>query len=192
MHCALHTHFPGHWTSSCMYHFNSLLEHTALQPFRHKELVAHIAISVLPGTHLYLSWLNWSTWGEVPCPRINIECQTTMCQSWEERSMKILHQAGIDLPLQAAAIAKRYSTSCATSLYKECWQCDIILAYMYKYSDWSRKVLTYFRNWSITIYGLVLSRRHCRMTNICVCTAYPSRHKTLDQCWCNIRNDFIY
>ena len=30
-------------------------EHTVLQPFRRIELIIHIAISVLPGTYLYLS-----------------------------------------------------------------------------------------------------------------------------------------
>ena len=47
---------PGHWTCSFKDHFNSFfwrMQH--LQPFRRKELVAHIAISVLSGTHLHLS-----------------------------------------------------------------------------------------------------------------------------------------
>ena len=39
---------PGHWTCSFMYHGNSLLEHTALQPFRRYELLVHIVIYVLP------------------------------------------------------------------------------------------------------------------------------------------------
>ena len=30
-------------------------EHTVLQPFRRMELIVHIAISVLPGTHFHLS-----------------------------------------------------------------------------------------------------------------------------------------
>ena len=30
-------------------------EHTVLQPFRHIEIIVHIAISVLPGTHFHLS-----------------------------------------------------------------------------------------------------------------------------------------
>ena len=30
-------------------------EHTVLQPFRRIELIVHIAISVLPGTHFHLS-----------------------------------------------------------------------------------------------------------------------------------------
>ena len=45
-----------------MYHFMFIhvqfqlpLEHIALQPFRLEELIVHIAICVLPGTHLHLS-----------------------------------------------------------------------------------------------------------------------------------------
>ena len=30
-------------------------EHTVLQPFRRIELIVHIAISILPGTHFHLS-----------------------------------------------------------------------------------------------------------------------------------------
>ena len=40
-----------HWTS----HFQLPGEHTVLQPFRRIELIAHIVISVLPGTHFHLS-----------------------------------------------------------------------------------------------------------------------------------------
>ena len=35
--------------------FQLLGEHTVLQPFRRIELIVHIAISVLPGTHFHLS-----------------------------------------------------------------------------------------------------------------------------------------
>ena len=35
-------------------------EHTVLQPFRRIELIIHIAISVLPGTHFYLSQVKHS------------------------------------------------------------------------------------------------------------------------------------
>ena len=38
-------------------------EHTVLHPFRHIELVIHIAISVLPGSLLILTWVKWSIWG---------------------------------------------------------------------------------------------------------------------------------
>ena len=51
-----HVHIAlDQWTCSFMYHFNSLLEHTSLQLFRSKQIIAHIAISVLPGTDLHLS-----------------------------------------------------------------------------------------------------------------------------------------
>ena len=43
---------PGHWTCLFMCHPG---EHTVLQPFRRIELIVHIAISVLPGTHFHLS-----------------------------------------------------------------------------------------------------------------------------------------
>ena len=33
-------------------------EHTVLQPFRRIEFIVHIAISVLPGTHFYLSQMK--------------------------------------------------------------------------------------------------------------------------------------
>ena len=35
--------------------FQLYREHTVLQPFRRIELIVHIAISVLPGTHAHLS-----------------------------------------------------------------------------------------------------------------------------------------
>ena len=41
-------------------------EHTVLQPFRRIELIVHIAISVLPGTHFQSSE---AFEGEVSCPR---------------------------------------------------------------------------------------------------------------------------
>ena len=34
------------------------LEHTAMQPFRRKEIISHIAISVLPGTHFHRRQVN--------------------------------------------------------------------------------------------------------------------------------------
>ena len=53
--CALHSLYPCHWTCSFMYHFNYVLEHAPLQPFRRYVSIAHITISVLPGTNLHLS-----------------------------------------------------------------------------------------------------------------------------------------
>ena len=35
--------------------FQLHVEHTVLQPFRHIEIIVHIAISVLPGNYLHLS-----------------------------------------------------------------------------------------------------------------------------------------
>ena len=41
-----------------MCHFQLPGEHTVLQPFQRIELIEHIAISVLPGTHFHLSQVN--------------------------------------------------------------------------------------------------------------------------------------
>ena len=42
-------------------------EYTVLQPFRRTELIVHIAISVLPGTHF--TWVKWSIWGWSVLPK---------------------------------------------------------------------------------------------------------------------------
>ena len=44
-------------------------EHTVLQPFRRIELIVHISISVLPGTHFHLSQLSEAFEVEMSCPR---------------------------------------------------------------------------------------------------------------------------
>ena len=61
-------------------------EHTVLQPFRRIELIVHIAISVLPGTHFHLSQVN----------NVRVKCLAqghnilTMSQDWEARNMTFL------------------------------------------------------------------------------------------------------
>ena len=61
-------------------------EHTLLQPFRRIEFIVHIAISVLPGTHFYLSQVK----------HLRVKCLAqghtilTMSQDWEGRNMIFL------------------------------------------------------------------------------------------------------
>ena len=61
-------------------------EHTVLQPFRRIELIVHIAISVLPGTHFHLSQVK----------HLRVKCLAqghnilTMSQDWEGRSIIFL------------------------------------------------------------------------------------------------------
>ena len=61
-------------------------EHTVLQPFRRIELIVHIAISVLPGTHFHLSQVK----------HLRVKCLAqghnilTMSQDWEGRNMIFL------------------------------------------------------------------------------------------------------
>ena len=45
------------WSLDLFFHVPIQLpgEHTVLQPFRRIELIVHIAIAVLPGTHFHLS-----------------------------------------------------------------------------------------------------------------------------------------
>ena len=87
-------------------------EHTVLQPFRRIELIIHITISVLPGTHFHLSQVKHL---RVKClaQGYNIE---TMSQDWERRhsiSLKILHQAGFETARQAATSAERHTLTIA-------------------------------------------------------------------------------
>ena len=61
-------------------------EHTVLQPFRRIELIVHIVISVLPGTHFHLSQVK----------HLRVKCLAqghnilTMSQGWEGRNMIFL------------------------------------------------------------------------------------------------------
>ena len=61
-------------------------EHTVLQPLRRIELIVHIAISVLPGTHFHLSQVK----------HLRVKCLAqghnilTMSQDWEGRNMIFL------------------------------------------------------------------------------------------------------
>ena len=58
-------------------------EHTVLQPFRRIELIVHIVISVLPGTHFHLRQVK----------HLRVKCLAqghailTMSQDWEGRNM---------------------------------------------------------------------------------------------------------
>ena len=69
-------------------------EHTVLQPFRRIELIVHIAISVLPGTHFHLSQVK----------HLRVKCLAqghnilTMFQDWEGRNMIFLWKFCLFLP----------------------------------------------------------------------------------------------
>ena len=69
-------------------------EHTVLQPFRRIELIVHIAISVLPGTHFQSSE---AFEGEVSCPRTQHLNNVPILRGEKHNiSLKILHQAGFE------------------------------------------------------------------------------------------------
>ena len=76
-------------------------EHTVLQPFRRIELIMHIDISVLPGTHFHLSQVK----------QLRVKClaqgQTSILRGEKhDISLKILYQAGFETARQAATSAK--------------------------------------------------------------------------------------
>ena len=97
---------PGHWTCSFMYHFNSLLEHTALA-----------AISALgtSRTHCHLCPTRYSFTpesseaceGKVPCLRTQHRNNVPILRGEKhDISLKILHQAGFETARQAVTLAK--------------------------------------------------------------------------------------
>ena len=97
-------------------------EHTVLQPFRRIELIVHIAISVLPGTHFHLSQVK----------HLRVKCLAqghtilTMSQDWEGRNMIFLwklHQTGFVTARQAATSEERHALTiapCPSSLWIQC------------------------------------------------------------------------
>ena len=97
-------------------------EHTVLQPFQRIELIVHIAISVLPGTHFHLSQVK----------HLRVKCLVqehnilTMSQDFKGRnrifSLKILHQAVFETARQAATSAERHALTIAPcpSLFENC------------------------------------------------------------------------
>ena len=87
-------------------------EHTVQQPFRRIELIVHIAISVLPGTHFHLSQVK----------HLKVKCLAqahnilTMSQDLGGKydiCLKILHQAGLETARQAATSAERHALTIA-------------------------------------------------------------------------------
>ena len=63
--CALHTYYP--WSLDLFIHVSFQLPFCSihhLQPFQRWEIITHIAISVLPGTHLHPSQVKH---GRVKC-----------------------------------------------------------------------------------------------------------------------------
>ena len=96
----------GHWTCSFVYHFHG--EHTVLQPFRRIELIVHIAISVLSGTHFHLSQVtHW----RVKCLA---QAQTSkQCPKKHYFYLTFLHQAGFEIAWQTATLAKLHTLTIA-------------------------------------------------------------------------------
>ena len=87
-------------------------EHIVLQLFRRIELIVHIAIFGLPGTHFHLSQVKHlrvkalskdTTFYQ--CPKIERE--------EHNNSLKILHQAGFETARQAATSAERHALTIA-------------------------------------------------------------------------------
>ena len=95
------------WSLDLFSHVPSQLhgEHTVLQPFLRIELIIHISISVLPGTHFCLSQVKH--WGvKYIAQAHNIDNVPIL--SWEKHdiSLKILHQAGFETARQAATLTR--------------------------------------------------------------------------------------
>ena len=84
-------------------------EHTVLQPFRRIELIVHISISVLPGTHFYLSQVKHL---RVKCPA-HLNNIPRLRGEKHDISPKILHQAGFETARQAATSTERYAPTIA-------------------------------------------------------------------------------
>ena len=98
--CALRTHYS--WSLDLFIQVlfqHPFLEHTALQPFRRKELIADIAISVLPGTYFQLNQVKhvrvkWLAQGH------SIKTMSQYCEGRNE--IFLLHQAGFETARQTA------------------------------------------------------------------------------------------
>ena len=91
-------------------------EHTVLQPFQRIELIVHIAISVLLGTHLHLSQVKHF---RVNCLAQGHNILARLRGEKHDISLKILHQAGFETARQAATSAERHALTIAPcpSLY---------------------------------------------------------------------------
>ena len=85
-------------------------EHTVLQPFRRIELIVHIAIYVLPGTHIYLSQVKHL---RVKCLAQHLKNVPRLGGEKHDISLRILHQAGFKTARQAARSAERHALTIA-------------------------------------------------------------------------------
>ena len=98
-------------------------EHTVLQPFRRIELIVHIDISVLAGTHFHLSQVK----GEVSCPRTHHLNNVPRLRGVKhDISLKIRHQAGFETARQAATSAEHCAMSLSPSLKLLPTKCYIV------------------------------------------------------------------
>ena len=75
-------------------------EHTVLQPFRRIELIVHIVISVLPGTHFYLNPVKRLRVYALPKDTTSKQCPKIEREK-HDISLKILHQAGLETARQS-------------------------------------------------------------------------------------------
>ena len=106
------------WSLDLFIHmpFQLPAEHKVLQPFRRIELIVHIAISALPGTHFHLSQVR----------HLRVKCLAQghtiliMSQDREGRkhdiSLKILHQAEFEAARQAATRFNHCAMSLSTPI----------------------------------------------------------------------------
>ena len=95
---------PGHSTCSFMYHFDSLFgAYNTCSHFGARN--AHIAISVLPATHLHLSQVKHV---RIKClaQGHNIDNVPILRGEKHDISLKILHQAGCETARQAVTLTK--------------------------------------------------------------------------------------
>ena len=90
-------------------------EHTVLQPFRRIEVILHIVISVLPGTHF--TWVKWSIWGLTALPKDTSCPKIERGETWY--FSEIPAPSGIRNRTAGSDIGKApRSNHCAMSLFK--------------------------------------------------------------------------
>ena len=154
MHFALHTHFP---------YLLDLFMYVSFQLPSGAYSTAAISAQRVCRTHCHLCPTRYSfipelielkhvRWSALPNDKHRMSNMSEVRGEKHENPAPSGYRpptAGSDYRKACEAL---YSNFCATSPFKRCWQCDLILDYMYKYSYCSMEVFTYFRNWSITIY----------------------------------------
>ena len=93
--CALHTYYPGHWTCSFVYNFNSL--------FGAYSTCSHLC----PARYSFTPESSEACEGKVPCLRTQHRNNVPILRGEKhDISLKILHQAGFETARQAVTLAK--------------------------------------------------------------------------------------